>query len=164
MSGTPVELYATLDLPPSVVRDALMNVMRAIGDREEPYRNLTLAFELSGPGHAQLRVPIEATVVNRPGRWECGIHIEAAENAHLFPRFDGTLSVTPDGGRESELWLQGTYVPPGGALGKGLDVVLLHGSAQNSLREFLTWIAGEVRDEVERSERVRADQARRFHG
>ncbi|MBV8639320.1 MAG: hypothetical protein JO322_14670 [Candidatus Eremiobacteraeota bacterium] len=164
MSGTPVEIYASLDLPPTVVRDALMNVMRAIGNREEPYANLALTLELKSPGHAQLRVPVEVTVVNRPGRWECGIHIEAAENDRLFPTFDGTLSVTPDGGRESELWLQGTYVPPGGALGKGVDAVLLHGSAENSLREFLDWIAGEVRDEVDRSERERAEQARRFHG
>lgn len=164
MSGTPVELYARLDLPPMVVRDALMNVMRAIGTRQEPYRNLALGFELSGPGHAQLRVPIEVTVVNRPGRWECGLHIEAAANEHLFPRFDGTLSVTPDGGRESELWLQGTYVPPGGALGKGLDAAVLRGSAETSLHEFLNWIAGEVSNEVERSERERAEQVRRFHG
>lgn len=164
MSGIPVELYARLDLPPIVVRDALMSVTRAIGNHDERYRHLTLAVEINAPAHAELRVPVDVTVVNRPERWECGIHIEATQNDRLFPAFDGVLSVTPDGGKESELWLQGTYVPPGGVLGKGLDVMFLHTSAESSLREFLDWIAGEVKEEVERAERERMDQARRFHG
>ena len=164
MSGTPVEIYERLDLPPMTVRDAVMRVMRSIGEREERYRDLTLAVELNGPGHAQLRVPIEATVVNRPGRWECGLHIEAAKSDIFFPTFDGTLSVTPDGGKEAELWLQGSYDPPGGVLGKGLDTILLHGTAEKSLREFLHWLAGEVKTEVDRSEQERIDQARRYHG
>ncbi len=164
MSGTPVELYARLNLPPMVVRDALMNVMRSIGMREEPYSNLTLAIEVTAPVHAHLRVPIDVTVANRPGRWECGVQIEATENDRLFPIFVGTLSVTPDGAKEAELWLQGSYAPPGGALGKAINAMLLHGPAESSLLEFLDWIAGEVRDEVERSERDRDDQTRRFQG
>ncbi len=164
MSGTPVELYVRLDLPPVTVRDAVMHVMRAIGERDEPYRDITLAIGLSGPGNAQVRVPIDTTVSNRPGRWETGIHLEAKQHERLFPTFDGTLSVTPDGGNESELWLQGSYEPPGGLLGKGLDATVFHGVAENSLKEFLSWLAGEVKAEVERAERERINQARRYHG
>jgi hypothetical protein len=164
VSGSSVEIYIPLDLPPITVRDALMRVMRSIGEREEPYRDITLALDVRGPGHAQLRVPIETTVVNRPGRWECGVHIEAAQAERFFPTFDGTVSVTPDGGKESEIWLQGQYETPGGIIGKGLDATVLHGFAENSLREFLSWLAGEVKTEVERSERERIDQARRYHG
>ncbi len=164
MSGRPVEIYERLDLPPMTVRDAVMRVMRAIGEHNARYRELTLSVELNGPGHAQLRVPIEATVVNRPGRWECGLHIEAEKSEFAFPTFDGTLSVTPDGGSESELWLQGSYEPPGGMIGKGLDATLMHGSAEKSLKEFLHWLAGEVKTEVDRSEQERLDQARRYHG
>ena len=164
MSGTPVEIYERLDLPPVTVRDAVMRLMRSIGEHEDPYRDLTLAIEVNAPGGPELRVPIEATVVNRPGRWECGLHIEAAKSGILFPKFDGTLSVTPDGGTESELWLQGSYEPPGGMLGKGVDATLLRGSAENSLREFLHWLSGEVKTEVDRVEQERLDQVRRYHG
>ncbi len=164
MSGTRVELYTRLALPPIAVRDAMMHVMRSIAEHDPRYNTITLAIELHGPGHPQLRVPIEATVVNRPGRCRWGIHIEAAQSEQLFPMFDGTLSVTPDGGNESELSLQGEYAAPGGIIGKGLDATLLHGYAEDSLRGFLSWIADHVKAEVERSERERADEARRFHG
>ena len=164
MSGTPVELYTRLALPPIAVRDAMMYVMQSIGEHDPRFGTITLAVDLRGLGQAEVRVPIEVTVVNRPDRWECGIHIEAAQSERFFPMFDGMLSVTPDGGNDSEIWLQGEYATPGGIIGKGLDATLLHGYAEKSLRDFLSWLADEVKTEVERAERERAEQARRFHG
>lgn len=164
MSGTPIEMHVALAFPPVSVRDAAMHVMRAVGAHEAPYRDLTLSIELSALGGGHVSVPIDAHIVNRPDRWECGIHIAAAQRKNAFPTFDGTLSVTPDGGKEAELWLQGSYVAPGGALGKGLDATLLHGLAERSLREFLSWLAGEVTRAVSQSERERMNQAMRYHG
>lgn len=164
MTGSPIEMYIRLELPPITVRDAVMHVMRDIGLHESKYRHLMLSVDLNIPGHGEIAVPIEATVQNRPGRWECAVHLEAAKSERFFPTFDGTVSVTPDGSKEAELWLQGQYVPPGGVVGKGLDVTLLRGVAEQSLRDFLTWLAEEVKEEVVRSERERAEQARRYHG
>ena len=164
MTGTPIELYVSLDLPPVTVRDAAMNVTRAVGEQEPRYANLALSAELNVPGRGHVSVPIDAKITNRPGRWEAAVRITAAKSENFFPTFDGTLSVTPDGGNNAELWLQGTYVPPGGVLGKGLDATIFRGLAEKSLRDFLNWFAAQVRDEVDRSERERADQARRFHG
>ncbi|HET9029895.1 MAG TPA: hypothetical protein VFN49_06930 [Candidatus Aquilonibacter sp.] len=163
-AGTPIELYVTLDLPPLTVRDAVMHVMQAIGERKGRYRDLSLWVDSRTPGAGSLNVPIDARVVTRPGRWECGVRIEAAHSEKFFPAFEGTVSVTPDGGHQSELWLQGQYVPPGGALGKGLDATVLRGVAERSLREFLKWLSEEVKAEAERSERERLDQARHYHG
>lgn len=164
MSGTPIEMYVPLELPPVTVRDAVMQVMRAVGDHEERYRDVTLRVDTNLPGHGQVAVPIEASIENRPGRWECGIHIAAAKSERFFPTFDGTLSVTPDGRNQAELWLQGAYEPPGGVLGKGLDVTLMRGVAEKSLQEFLSWLAGEVEECVVKTERERLDQARHYHG
>lgn len=164
MNGTPIELYVSLELPPVTVRDAVMKVMHAVGEREGRYRDLTLSIELKIPGGGHVSVPIEADIVNRPGRWECAVHIAAAKSEKFFPTFDGTLSVTPDGGREAELWLQGSYVPPGGALGKGLDATLLRGVAEDSLREFLSWLADEVKMTVANTEREHMEQVRRYRG
>jgi hypothetical protein len=164
VKATPIELYVQLDLPPVTVRDATMKIMRAIAQHEVPYQELTLSVDLNMPGHSHVAVPIEAEIVDRPDRWECRIRIAAAANEKIFPTFDGTLSVTPDGGRQSELWLQGSYVPPGGAVGKGLDATLFHGVAERSLREFLSWLAEEVREDVARTERDYLEQVRRFRG
>ena len=164
MSGTPVELYVSLKLPPVTVRDALMRVMRAIAQGAIHYRKVRLSAPLEILGGGSVSVPIEAQIENRPGRWECAIHIEAAQTGKFFPTFDGTIAVTPDGADASELWLQGTYAPPGGILGKGLDSTVMRGVAEKSLNEFLESIAESVRQEVERTERERAQQALRYHG
>jgi hypothetical protein len=137
MGRTPIEFYVSLDLNPLDARDALMHVVTSVG-------------ELRFPGRINVSVPIQAKVENRPARWESALHIAAAQNEAFFPTFDGAISVTPDGGNHCELWLQGSYEPPGGVIGKGIDVTVMHGVAEKTLRDFLSSIAEEVEREVKR--------------
>ncbi|MGH9114912.1 MAG: hypothetical protein ACRDWW_03690 [Acidimicrobiales bacterium] len=64
----------------------------------------------------------------------------APEGESLFPRLDADLEVAPFGSGQTQLVLRARYAPPGGALGRGLDRVLLHRLAESTLRAFLTGI------------------------
>jgi hypothetical protein len=156
-----VETYVSIPLPPPAARDAMIAILDAIGKHQSPFDQVALSVGLSDlhiPIEGTLSVPIDAEIETRPLRWEASIEIEAQNNEHLFPKFEGTLSVTPDGHDTCELWLQGTYMPPLGALGAGIDATVLQGAAQSALRRFVDWLAMQIRERVEKDER---DHARR---
>lgn len=166
MPATAIEMFVPLKLPPVAAREGTMHVMRAIGAHEPPYENLSLSLrlrDLAMPGEGELHVPVQAHVVSRPQEWECRVTISAAQDQRFFPTFEGVLTVTPDGRSECELWLQGHYEPPMGALGRGINVTLLRGAAKRSLRTFLEWLAAEVVKAVAESERERMRQSRGIH-
>lgn len=64
----------------------------------------------------------------------------ASEGASLFPRLDADLEASPFGPAQTQLVLRARYEPPGGALGRGVDRVLLHRLAESTLRAFLAGI------------------------
>ncbi|HXG41018.1 MAG TPA: hypothetical protein VNJ28_08750 [Candidatus Limnocylindrales bacterium] len=59
----------------------------------------------------------------------------AASLQPLFPVFAGRLEI-----REGRLRLEGRYAPPGGALGRIADALLLHTAARGTA----TWLLGEI--------------------
>ncbi len=67
----------------------------------------------------------------------CEIHIawRSATLAPLFPVFAGRLVVDPAG-----LTLEGHYAPPGGALGRAADRMLLHTAARGTARWLLGYL------------------------
>jgi hypothetical protein len=73
-----------------------------------------------------------------PFRWA------ASEGLSLFPRLDADLEVAPFGPAQAQVVLRARYEPPGGALGRGLDRVLLHRLAESTLRAFLAAICAAV--------------------
>lgn len=166
MPANAIEIYVPLKLPPVAARAATMHVMRAIGAHEAPYEKLSLSVrlrDLAMPGEGELQVPVQAHVESRLQEWECRLVITAAADQRFFPRFEGDLTVTPDGRSECELWLQGHYDPPMGALGRGINVTLLRGAAERSLRTFLEWLAAEVGKTAVESEQERLRQSRNMH-
>ncbi|HEV2451015.1 MAG TPA: hypothetical protein VGS62_03715 [Streptosporangiaceae bacterium] len=70
-------------------------------------------------------------------RWEV-----RGPGGRLFPVLDADVTLAPDGEDSALLVLEGSYRPPGGALGAGLDRVLLHRVASATVRNFLGRVAG----------------------
>ena len=67
--------------------------------------------------------------------WEAEIAWRASTAAPLFPVFAGWLTVAPD-----QLRIDGLYAPPGGAVGRVADRVLLHVAANGTAR----WLLDEI--------------------
>jgi len=73
------------------------------------------------------------------GGCEIDIAWRSATLAPLFPVFAGRLDVSSGG-----LILEGNYAPPGGALGRAADHMLLHTAASGTARWFLAHILSAV--------------------
>jgi len=77
--------------------------------------------------------------IGRPRRtdagWEAEISWRASTAAPLFPVFSGWLTIGPE-----ELRIDGLYAPPGGAVGRVADRVLLHVAANATAR----WLLNEI--------------------
>jgi hypothetical protein len=67
-----------------------------------------------------------------PLRWS------ATGPTELFPVMEADLEISPLGADESQLRLSGSYDPPLGSLGRGLDRLLLHQLAEATVRAFLS--------------------------
>lgn len=55
----------------------------------------------------------------------------------LFPALEAELEVLPHEPDSTRLVLRGSYDPPGGAVGRGLDRLFLHRVAEATVRAFL---------------------------
>jgi hypothetical protein len=72
-------------------------------------------------------------------RWEA-----VGPGGSMFPALDADLTLTPAGENASVLTLAGTYRPPLGALGSGLDRAILHRVATATVRAFLNRVADAI--------------------
>lgn len=75
------------------------------------------------------------TPVRTSTGWEVDISWRASSGAPLFPVFAGRLVIERTG-----LRIEGLYAPPGGALGRAADRLLLHVAANATAR----WLLGEI--------------------
>ena len=66
---------------------------------------------------------------------------QATGSGSLFPALDADLELSPVGDGRTEMTLMGRYQPPGGALGRRVDELLLHRLADATVRAFLTSLA-----------------------
>ncbi|MDA8289785.1 MAG: hypothetical protein M0014_15300 [Actinomycetota bacterium] len=94
--------------------------------------------------HREVRASIGAwrPVGNTLVGW---IRWEAIEHRELFPVLDGDLVLSPKGDH-SHLTLRASYVPPFGALGRGLDWAGMHRVAEATLHSFLFRLAARLED------------------
>jgi hypothetical protein len=72
-------------------------------------------------------------------RWEA-----AGPGGGMFPVLDADINLTPAGEHTTLLTLAGTYRPPLGALGAGLDRAILHRVAAATIRAFLSRVADAI--------------------
>ena len=160
MAARPIELHVQLPLVFSAARESFQRVVRELGETTGSPERHTLAVylrDLHAGVRGEIRVPITMEIAEHNRRFECTISIRAASDRGYFPTFEGTLSINPLA-TQSELWLQGTYLPPLGIVGGLLDRTLLRNAARRSLQAFLQRIADDVTgDEREREERHARD-------
>jgi hypothetical protein len=69
---------------------------------------------------------------------------QATGTGSLFPALDADLELSPLGEGRTELTLRGRYQPPGGALGRRIDELLLHRLADATVRAFLSSLAARL--------------------
>jgi hypothetical protein len=151
----PIELHASLDVPAELARDELARIMKAIHDRTPPYDGAALRVglhDLRLPVAGDVGVPIEADVTERPMQYVCTLKIAASGGAEFFPKFSGSISVSPLGSGASELWLQGEYDVPLGGIGAAIDATLLSGAARRSLAGFLDLLARDIVENVRKAQ------------
>ena len=147
VSERTIELTLPIAMAPAAANESLMRVMHALSKPDGSPEGLALSLQLTDL-HVRVAgevvMPTQVRVVDRPARWEFGLSIRAASNEGIFPKFEGTLSLTPVGKHAVELWLQGHYAPPFGAIGALLDRTVLRHAAERSLTSFLRRIADDV--------------------
>ena len=93
---------------------------------------------------ASVSVEISVAAIERPDRFSCSLAIRSRDDPAWFPTFEGTASISPLRERGSELWLQGEYEPPFGAIGAAIDATALHGVARATLERFVDWLSNAV--------------------
>ncbi len=96
------------------------------------------------PGTSKLVEVSFAEPVDRDGVLTTGFRWEATgATAGLFPVLDANISLAPQGDR-TRLAFAGTYRPPLGRLGAGLDQAVLHRVAAATIRALLAGIASSL--------------------
>lgn len=74
-------------------------------------------------------------------RWEA-----VGVTGGLFPALDADIGLTAEGERGTLVTLTGTYRPPLGPLGAGLDRLVLHKVATATMTAFLNQVTGALED------------------
>jgi hypothetical protein len=97
------------------------------------------------PGMSRLVEIRFRDLVERDGHAGLALRWEATgPSGGLFPVLDADITLTPAGDQASVLALTGTYRPPLGALGTGLDRAILHRVAAATIRAFLRRVADAI--------------------
>jgi hypothetical protein len=81
------------------------------------------------PSSPLLRIPVRWHAVDHPER---------------YPIMDASLEAFPVPGNRTQLAFQGTYEPPFGAIGAGLDGLFLNRVAEASVERFLDSVADRI--------------------
>ena len=83
--------------------------------------------------------------VDRDGCVRVGMRWEAVGvTGGLFPVLDADIGLAAEGGERTRMTLTGVYRPPLGALGAGLDRVLLHRVAAATIHSLMTGLSHAV--------------------
>lgn len=155
--STRIEISRPMRVPGPLALGAMLEILRSLSRHEAPYEceALSLGFDRIGlPAAGEIAVPVSIDTQAQPQRYECELTIAAAATTTLFPRFNGSLSVSPMRDSGSELWLQGSYTVPLGILGEFVDATFLRGAADATLERFVAWLAAEIVARVEREQRA----------
>jgi hypothetical protein len=138
-----VAFFEAIDAPAPSVRDAMIAILQDLDRSSSSGRG-----ELPHLGVRSIRVAVGLLAHPQPERLECVIALSGAHLPKLFPKFQGTISVSPLREYGCEMWLQGSYDVPFGAVGKAVDISAMHGEASHSLQAFLAWLAEQVKERI----------------
>ena len=98
----------------------------------------------SAPGMSRLVTVHFQDLVTRGQTAVLPLRWEATGPGGVFPALDAHISLTAAGEEATVLRLDGTYRPPLGTLGAGLDAAIMHRVATATVRGFLSRIADAI--------------------
>lgn len=146
--GFHVSVATALPVPMISGLAALQSLIKGV-ERQSGSLSLSIALsDLGAPLGAAISVPVRAhvTAANTPHEWQ--IAIEAAEHPQFYPRFTGVLTLLPTTAAGCAIQLNGSYTPPFGRTGRAIDMTLLRGAAEKTLRHFVRELGSMVTERV----------------
>jgi hypothetical protein len=90
----------------------------------------------------------------REGQLVVPMHWWAPRATRLYPHLDAALEFAPFGAGSTQITLMGSYEPPLGAVGRQVDMILLHRVANASIRSFLTRVSHTLEQSIWKSSRT----------
>lgn len=156
-----IESQRTIDIPYSTARARLANLIhsRALTQAScAAYDQGLESFLRVGPigdvpGASKLVRVLYLDPVDDGATMTAAFRWEAAGTAvGLFPVLDADITLSPDGEQRARLALVGSYRPPLGRLGAGLDKAILHMLATATIRALLADVAEALTNPVVESE------------
>ena len=161
-----IELYKALNSPGTLAYAALRTMLELGKNSAESAIAHAAALGIQGfhiLGDPILQVPIALDAQLVPIRWEANIEIAAQRHPSLYPRFTGTLSITPNGTDRSELWLIGDYEAPMGVVGDIVDRTLFRDVAEGSLGDFVGRLSAQIDAQVQKTQLEHERAIRAMH-
>jgi hypothetical protein len=119
------------------------HLVQSIGERLDTHL-AEVGFELAGiPLHK--KVVVELGPVRSAADWlRVGVTWKPASGAALFPTMEGEFHLEPHTHRETKVTVSGSYEPPLGIAGRGLDAVVMHRAAEATFEDLARTIAAEL--------------------
>ena len=155
-----VRCYDYVSVPYARVRELLHSegaaiFARATATANDRARELMATLRVSvGPVEVGVDVQLqvrgitdEVSAVGDP-RTRLDFSWEARERAGLFPTMDAALSVYPLSPQETQLDLQGRYLPPLGTLGTAIDATVGHRVAEATVLRLLRDVRTSIMSEL----------------
>lgn len=161
-----IELYKSLSAPGNLAYAALRSMLDLGKNSADSAIAHAAALGIQGfhiLGDPILQVPIALDAQLVPIRWEANIEIAAQRHPSLYPRFSGTLSITPNGIDHSELWLIGDYEAPLGVVGDIVDRTLFRDVAEGSLSDFVGRLSTQIEAQVKKTQAEHERAIRTMH-
>lgn len=141
----------TVRCPYNLAQQYLAQAVGANAESGQPDR-LTLTLSIPGGALVKDVIVTFGTAVD-PMHFDQPWHIHWKPRAGPYPEFDGELTVRADETYESSrLELQGSYRPPGGALGAAFDLAVGARIASATARALLDRIGSEMESRYRRDE------------
>ena len=139
--------FVTVDLPIDDVRKAVVDASSLLAE------SAATAYEHGeglrvrvGPRGSRSRIAkmVEVTTgaaIVKDDTLTVPLIWQVAGPGGIFPRLDASLEIAPLSADLTQITLFGRYDPPLGRIGDGLDRLVLHRLAENTIRAFLTEVA-----------------------
>ncbi len=143
-SGVRISAATALAIPAALALPAIETILKEFAHRPGETSLALNIQQVHVPLEAMISVPIEVRVAAGHGRCEWLLSIRAASKPQFYPTFEGELSLLDAQKSGSQLQIDGSYAVPFGALGRVIDLTILRGVAESSLRRFIRDIANRV--------------------
>ena len=103
-----------------------------------------VGFNLAGVPVHKL-VEIQLGPIQHQLDWlRVGVSWKPATAAPLFPSMEGEFHLEPNTYRDTKVTVSGSYAPPLGVPGRGIDAALMHGVAEATFKDLARTIAAEL--------------------